>query len=98
MSISLLEPTGIIPEHLLILLTSLSSKHAGNESLAYIGFTKGVHRFIDHRNMALPGRFQSYQLDLEMGRGLWSTGEDLLFILIFFSSVNLFEILTFLFG
>jgi len=44
-----------------------------NESLAYLGYAKGLHRFVDHRNAAFPGRFQSYELDLDMGRGLWST-------------------------
>ena len=51
--------------------------YPGNESLAHIGFANGLQKFIDHRNKALPGRFQSYLLDLEMGRGLWSTGDIL---------------------
>ena len=47
-----------------------------NEALAYIGFAKGLHRFIDHRDARLPGRFNSFQWDLETTeRGLWSTGE-----------------------
>lgn len=57
---------------LVVLETSLVS----NESLAYLGYNAGLQKFIDHRNIALPGRFESYKLDLESGRGLWSTGNQ----------------------
>lgn len=48
-----------------------------NESLAFLGFKKGICKFIDHRDSRLPNRFESFQRDLDkMERGLWSTGKN----------------------
>ena len=44
-----------------------------NQSLAFVGQTKGLVPYIDHRNASFPRRFQSYQFDLDFGQGLWST-------------------------
>lgn len=40
---------------------------------AFLAYKKGLHKFIDHRNGAFPKRFQLYELELNSGRGLWST-------------------------
>ncbi len=57
-------------------LVALESTLVCNEALAHIGFTKRVHRFIDHRDAKLPGRFSSFEIELkENERGLWGTGE-----------------------
>ena len=52
-------------------LVVLEATLTSNQSLAYLGHRKGLHLFVDHRMSELPGRFESYKLQLS--RGLWCT-------------------------
>ena len=53
-------------------LVVFESTLTSNQSLAYIGHLKGVHRIIDHRMAELSSRFESYKFQL-MTRGLWAS-------------------------
>jgi dsRNA-specific ribonuclease len=47
-----------------------------NETLAYVCLSQGIHRFMNHRDPALPSRIEEVERALSSnGRGLWTTGE-----------------------
>jgi len=55
-------------------LVILESMLVCNETLAFLGFSEGLHRLMNHRDPSLPRRFEEFQRDIgKQGRGLWGT-------------------------
>ena len=55
-------------------LVILESMFVCNETLAYLGFSQGLHKIINHRDPSLPRRFEEFQREIgKKGRGLWGT-------------------------
>lgn len=45
-----------------------------NETLAFLGYSKGLHKIIHHRDPSLPRRFEEFERNMgKQGRGLWGT-------------------------
>jgi len=48
-----------------------------NETLAYVCLRHGIHRYLNHRDPALPSRIEEVERALNStGRGLWTTGKS----------------------
>jgi len=45
-----------------------------NETLAYLSASNGLQRFLNHRDISLPGKFEEFERDCN-DRGLWATGK-----------------------
>ena len=44
-----------------------------NETLAYLSISNGLQRYLNHRDISLPGKFEDFER-MCSGRGLWATG------------------------
>ena len=61
---------GLFVAELVVIETTLVC----NETLAFLGYSKGLHKIIHHRDPSLPRRFEEFQRNMGMqGRGLWGT-------------------------
>ncbi len=45
-----------------------------NETLAYLSVSNGLQRYLNHRDISLPGKFEEFERMCN-SRGLWATGE-----------------------
>lgn len=55
-------------------LVVLESMLVCNETLAFLGYSEGLHQILSHRDPSLPRRFEEFQREIgKQGRGLWGT-------------------------
>ena len=57
-------------------LVILEATMVCNETLAYLSISNGLQKYLNHRDVSLPAKFEEFERLCE-GRGLWATGTSM---------------------
>ena len=56
------------------MLVTLEATVVCNETLAYICASNGFHKYLNHRDVGLPRKFEEFERDFR-NKGLWETSK-----------------------